>query len=349
MDIVAYLEQYRPAFKKASEDALPRKMTEGWLKQLHEPKYGTQADTHALTEAISKPCYDLLDRGGKMWRPALLLMAACAVSGKDEKEMLPKILPFVPVVELIHNGSLIIDDMEDKSELRRGKPAIHKLYGEDIAINAGNALYFLAYQPLLGYPASVRARLYDVVTTGTMKLHLGQAMDIYWHNHPGRISKEQYLHMCMLKTGMLSSIAAQLGAIIGGGTKNDTAALEKFGHVIGVAFQIQDDIMNVQPTRAWGKTTAEDITEGKLSLPVIITLEKATAEERERLLEILCTHTTDAALKKEAVALLLKHRALIAAQDAAKQLVTEAKQEITQLKRPEKLLALADFVIKRSV
>ena len=145
MDIKEVISRHRERGLKEIEKVFPRQFSDAWLKKyLHEPKYALTYDTHALTEALSKPVYDLLDRKGKMWRPGLMLLCARAVTKKSEKEVVKKIAPLVPIVELLHNGSLVVDDIEDASEMRRGKEALHKIYGEDVAINAGNAPVVLA-------------------------------------------------------------------------------------------------------------------------------------------------------------------------------------------------------------
>ncbi len=357
MDINALLARHRKECQQQIEKVFPREFSRMWLKNyLHEPKYALSYDINALNEALSKPVYDLLDRKGKMWRPGLMLLCAQAVTKKSEKEVVKKITPLVPIVELLHNGSLVADDIEDRSEMRRGKEALHKIYGEDVAINAGNALYFFPFLVLfrnLGhYDEKTRLAVYDIVTENMLKLHLGQALDIHWHNHPdATITEKHYLQMCMLKTGCLSSTAAKLGAAVMGGSRKEVAALEKFGHLAGVAFQIQDDILNVKPSEQWRKVKGEDITEGKMSLMVVHTLSKATPADRERLLSILKRHTAAAEDIDEAIALLEKYRAIAYAKARAASLIQDAvssmKKDLKQSDARQQLLAFADYMITR--
>jgi len=129
--------KYRETIEKALKEFLPEEITVTWAEKAAGKNQWTP-DTNALTNALSTPIWNFLSRGGKRWRPMLMLLSCQAVGGKPED-----IIQFTIIPELIHNGTLIADDVEDGSELRRGKPALHKLFGMDIALNAGNTLYFL--------------------------------------------------------------------------------------------------------------------------------------------------------------------------------------------------------------
>lgn len=123
---------------KQIEKLIPKNIDDTWLeKYIGIPSF--EYDEKACTEAISKPIWDLLERGGKRWRPLLMKLAYTIIREK-ENDIINK---FFIIPELIHNGTLIVDDIEDDSRTRRGRPCIHKLFGKDIAINAGNALYYL--------------------------------------------------------------------------------------------------------------------------------------------------------------------------------------------------------------
>jgi len=203
-------------------------------------------DCESLSGGVSAPIYDMLDRGGKGWRSSLLLLVVEALGGNTEEA-----LDLCTICELIHNGSLIIDDIEDSSLDRRGKPCLHKIYGVDVAINAGNAMYFLPML-LLKHKKGVFSdklliKCYELYTQEMVNLHLGQGTDIWWHNSKKESDPtiEQYLQMCAFKTGTLARLSALLGAYVSGASDEVAGALGKFAECIGVAFQIQDDILSV--------------------------------------------------------------------------------------------------------
>ncbi len=128
---------------RAIEKYIPRRFEESSVVfKLSPPKYGYNLE--ALNKAVAEPIWEFLDRGGKRWRPALFLLV-CEALGKDSKEY----IEYSIIPEVIHNGTLMIDDVEDQSELRRGKPCTYKLHGLDIAINSGNAMYYLPLLPLI--------------------------------------------------------------------------------------------------------------------------------------------------------------------------------------------------------
>ena len=231
------------------------------------------ADTAIPAEAyglINAPARDLLGRGGKRWRPVLMSFC-CELCGGGEAA-----LPFTPLVELPHNGSLIIDDIEDSSDTRRGRPAVHLLHGLDMAINTGNFLYFLP-QVLIDeshLPAEQKYRLFSLHAEALRRLHLGQGLDIQWHRDPGTYpSRAAYLRMCRFKTGSLASLAGQAGAILAGASGETRELLGRLMEDLGVAFQIIDDVTNLT-TGNPGKDRGDDIVEGKKSLPVILLAEK---------------------------------------------------------------------------
>src|SRR3989338_8121156 len=139
-EIIKYLEENKSVIDEVIKKYLPEKLTKKDLEWIFgKPNYAY--DLEALQKSLVDPIWDLLDRGGKRWRPALLLLIAEAVGGNLEK-----IKDFVAISELVHNGTLVADDIEDRSEMRRGQPCVHVKYGVDVGLNAWNFIYFL---PLL--------------------------------------------------------------------------------------------------------------------------------------------------------------------------------------------------------
>jgi octaprenyl-diphosphate synthase len=197
-------------------------------------------------------------------------------------------LPLAPLVEFCHNASLIHDDIEDKSKERRGKPAVHILYGEDTAINSGCFLYFLPLSSIDAWnaPAEAKLKLYSIWAREMRALHLGQSMDIAWHKNRETLpSIDDYYTMCSLKTGVLARFAARTGCLAafysGAGGDVDTARdLSAAAEKLGVGFQILDDVKNLREG-AQGKQRGDDIVEGKKSLPVLLYLHSASCDKVE--------------------------------------------------------------------
>lgn len=247
--------------------AFPSKINREWVQTVSGEKepLGKMSEYNAFCE----PARELLDRGGKRWRPVLMLLSCELVGGGDSA------LPLTPLVEFPHNGSLIIDDIEDKAELRKGGKAVHLIYGDDFAINAGNLLYYLPTTLIDNSNLSETKKLllYKYYSENMRRLHFGQGFDILWHNRPIIPAPNEYEQMCRYKTGALARFAAQAGAIIGGESSKKTVLLGKICESIGVGFQIMDDVVNLT-TGNPGKGRGDDIVEGKKSLPVIIHLEK---------------------------------------------------------------------------
>lgn len=217
-------------------------------------------------DKINAPALDLINRGGKRWRPVLMSFC-CELCGGGNAA-----LPYTPLVELPHNGSLIVDDIEDSSDLRRGKPAVHLIYGEDMAINTGNMLYFLPLYLLdeSDLDAEKKLNLHSIYAKALRRLHFGQGLDIQWHGDPDAFpSKDAYFRMCRHKTGSLAWMAGQAGAAVAGASEDERNRLGSLLEDLGVAFQILDDVKNLTAGLP-GKDRGDDIVEGKKSLPVIL-------------------------------------------------------------------------------
>ncbi len=248
--------------EKQLKKAFPSKITGEWVQTISREKepLGKMSEYNAFCA----PARELLNRGGKRWRPVLMLLACELVDGGEAA------LPLIPLVEFPHNGSLIIDDIEDKAEWRRGGKAVHLIYGDDFAINAGNLLYYMPTILIDNSDLSETKKLllYRYYSENMRRLHFGQGFDILWHNKPIVPTPDEYEQMCRFKTGALARMAAQTGVIIGGGSSEDAEILGTACENMGVGFQIMDDVVNLT-TGNPGKGRGDDIVEGKKSLPVI--------------------------------------------------------------------------------
>ena len=262
-------DQYTRRLEKIEEilaDWLPESPDSVWIHRSAGPLDTGLAD--GTVRPLIEPGRDLMNRGGKRWRPMLALLIA-ELFGKG-----PTAAELAPLVEFAHTGSLIIDDIEDNADMRRGKKTAHLLYGTDTAINAGNFLYFLAPGVIdsIDAPDSLRLRLYRAYTENMRRLHFGQGMDIHWHRNSGVFPPlPEYYQMCSFKTGSLARFAGQVGMIAAGVRGDDPAfgPLARACGTLGVGFQILDDVINLS-TGNPGKARGDDIVEGKKSLPVLL-------------------------------------------------------------------------------
>ena len=353
MDIKKALEEKRPIIDSVIEKYAPRKIDEKKAEYIFgKPRYAYDVDT--LNAGLFEPIWNLLDRGGKRWRPALFIMAVEALGGNIDK-----IKDIVVIPELVHNGTLCVDDVEDSSELRRGKPCVHKVYGVDVAVNTGNALYYLPLLSLIKnrdkFDDKTLVAAYEVYTQEMINVSAGQGMDIWWHKH-GKLNlkEDEYLQMCAYKTGTLARMSAKLAAIFAGGSQKQIDALGKFAETIGVAFQIQDDILNLTPSAlSEMKGIGEDIHEGKRTLLVIRAMQKLPKKKSERLVEILQMHTSNQKIIDEAIALIKETDAFDYCTQRASDLVSQAWKELDPLLKPSnaklQLKAFADYLVQRQV
>lgn len=356
MDIEKFLEEKAALIDKAIEKYIPRKYEKGSLVfSLNPPRYDYDPET--LNKTIAEPLWNFLDRGGKRWRPSLFLLVVEAL-GRDPNEF----LEFAIIPEVIHNATIIADDIEDNSEFRRGKPCTHRLFGLDVAVNVANAMYYLPLLTLLKnrdrLSAEKLSKVYHVYVQEMVNLSFGQAMDIAWHKglaDADKVTESQYMQMCAYKTGALARMAVKMAAILCDAREDMIERLEKFAEAIGVAFQIQDDVLDLVEgdfaERKGGR--GQDITEGKRSLVVIHTLEIAKPTDKKRLLEILNMHTTNQKLKDEAIHIMEKYDSINYAKQFAQRLISESWEAVDKLLPPsgakEKLRAFATYMVKRKI
>jgi len=356
VDISKFLQETAPLIDKAIEKYIPREFTDdSILFKVNPPKFSSNLE--ALNKGVAEPIWEILDRGGKRWRPALFLLV-CEALGENVENC----LDFAIIPEVVHNGTLMIDDLEDDSELRRGKPCSYKIYGVDIAVNAGNAMYYLPLLPLMEkkkqVPAETLRDIYEVYVQEMINLSLGQAMDITWHRgiaNANNLNEEDYLQMCAYKTGTLARMSAKISAVLAGASREQVEKLGCFAESIGIAFQMQDDVLDLIGEEFAEKKggVGQDITEGKRTLMVIHTLKNAADEDNDRLIQILNMHTSNQTLRDEAIAIMKKYGAIDYVKRTATRIVEESWSEVNKLlpesEAKKKLKAFAEFLIKRNI
>jgi len=354
-DIKDFLEKTARRTDQKIEEYMPRRYGEDSLVfRLNPPRY--RPDFEALNKAISEPTWEFLERGGKRWRPAVFLLVLEALGGDPEK-----CFDFAIIPEVIHNGTLIADDIEDASELRREKPCTYRMFGLDIAVNVSDALFFLPMLVLiknkLVVPSEKANKIYEIFVQEMTNLSFGQAMDIAWHKGliSDEVTEEQYLQMCMYKTGTLARMAVRMAAVLAGADDEVVEKMGRFAESIGVSFQIQDDILDIVGEEfAKGKGgLGMDITEGKRSLMVIHALRRANSNDKKWLTSILDMHTSDETLRREAISILKEYGSVEYAKEVAERLKRESLREVDRILPPSKakdrLIALANYLVEREV
>jgi geranylgeranyl diphosphate synthase type I len=300
-------------------------------------------------DELQKSTQHLIKAGGKKIRPSLVVLSSEAVGGTVEEA-----LKTAAAVELIHTFSLIHDDIMDKDDMRRGKPSVHILWGEPMAILAGDTLFSKAFETVLetqidgvSYERVVNAL--KTVVDSCIKICEGQASDMCFEGNFD-VSEAEYMNMIYKKTGALIAAATRSGAIIGGGTPDQVEVLTEYGRLIGLAFQIQDDYLDViSDEENLGKPVGSDITEGKMTLMVVHALSNASDDDKNEIVSILeADEDTDV---DRAIELFGKYGSINYARDIALDNVDQAKKLLETLDESEAKVALAmlaDYVLQRN-
>ena len=310
---------------------------------------GTHPD---MNRYLYGPLSRYSENGGKRHRP-LICFAACRAVGGDVK----RAVSAAAAIEHFHTAALIHDDIADEAELRRGVPCLHLTEGMGLAINAGDLGLTLvngtvAFDPNLD--DSTKIRLITELTEMTRRTIEGQALDIGWARD-GRydITPEDYLVMATHKTAHYSgAVPLAIGAIVGGGSEAEIEGLRNYGLDTGLAFQIQDDLLNlIGSEESTKKDFRNDITEGKRTLVVVHALQNLEGADRARLVEILSSHAKDPAVLEEAVGLMDKAGSIEYARNYAENLTSIAKNRLVDMIDPsparELLISMADWFVSR--
>ena len=284
--------------------------------------------------------------GGKMLRPALSLIVSEAVGGERENT-----LKSAAAIELIHTFSLIHDDIMDQDDMRRGMPSVHKVWGDDVAILAGDTLFSKAFEIIIGTEGTSsdqNNRALATVADACVKICEGQASDMGFEDRFD-VSEDEYMEMIFKKTGALIAAATKVGAIMGGASDDVIDAMYEYGRLIGLAFQIQDDYLDLaSDEETLGKPIGSDIGKGKMT---IIAIKGLANDDSGRLLEILKADGNSQDEIDEAIQILTNCGAIEYAHNLAQESVRKAKEvlEILDDSSSKQVLAdIADFVLERS-
>ena len=293
-------------------------------------------------------------QAGKMVRPALCLLSCEAVRGDRRKA-----LPAAAAIELTHNFTLIHDDIEDGSHSRHGRDTVWRIWGEAQAINAGDGMFVLAHLALYrlveaGVPASMALEAARLLDQACLALCEGQHLDLVFETRLD-VGDEEYLAMISGKTAALMGAATAVGALLGGASQDVVNAFREFGRCLGLAFQIQDDVLGIWgETAQTGKPAGDDIIARKKSFPVVHALGHASKEDRGLLRGIYSSDTVEPQRVEEVLAVLERSGARACSEEAAARHVEAALSALGGLQGPglvparrRELESLALYLVRR--
>lgn len=269
-------------------------------------------------EKLLQPYTYISQVPGKRIRTKLAYAFNCWLNIAEDK-----LLAIGEIIQMLHNSSLLIDDIEDNSILRRGIPVAHSIYGVASTINAANYVVAIALEKVqsLGHPEAVA-----VYTEQLLELHRGQGMEIYWRDNYTCPTEEEYRTMTIRKTGGLFMMAIRLMQLFSENQADFTA----LAGILGLYFQVRDDYCNLcSKEYSENKSFCEDLTEGKFSFPIIHAIQ-SRADDRQ-VLQILRQRTRDIEVKKYCITLLERHGSFAYTRQVLLQLNEAARTEVTRL------------------
>lgn len=291
----------------------------------------------------------LITHGGKRLRP-FMVIKSCQVLGGSKKNAMHA----ASAVEMIHNFSLIHDDIMDNDEIRHGVPTTHKKYGMPLAILAGDVLFSKAYEVVSNSNLSGNStvQLVSRLAKACVDICEGQWLDVSMGEGKRIPSQKEYIEMISKKTAALFDVSCAMGAICATNNKKDIENLSSFGMNLGIAFQITDDLIGViGDPKMTKKPVGNDLREGKKSLPILMALKNAGRSDKKTILKVFGNSKTKRAQMQKAVNII---KDLGIEQDVRNQAQKYAKKAESSLSKysgsaKNELVALLDFVVKRSL
>lgn len=331
---------------------------ESYLKSFADPvgelinSYIPQGSHGDMDRYLYAPLYQYSENAGKRHRPLICYAACLAVGGNPDRATTS-----AAAIEHFHSAALIHDDIADEAELRRGEPCLHLTEGLGLAINMGDLALSMVNGPVVNDPLlddATKVRVISELISMTCRTVEGQALDLGWARD-GRydITPEDYLTMAIHKTAHYSgAVPLAVGAIVAGASEEQVEALRSYGLDTGLAFQIQDDLLNLVGTdEAKKKDFRSDITEGKRTLVVVHALQNAGAAARARLVEILSSKERDPEVLAEAVTIMEEAGSVDYARAYAENLSQNAKARLVEVIEPspyrDLLVSMADWFVNR--
>ena len=248
-----------------------------------------QMQTPEEPELLYAPIIYSMSGGGKRLRPVLLLLTAEAFGGNVEEAM-----PAALAVEIFHNFTLLHDDIMDNADVRRGKPSVFAKWGGNVALLSGDAMLITAYKHLARVAPDVLPHVMNIFGDMALEVCEGQQYDMDFESMDG-VSVEEYMQMIERKTSALLSGSATIGATMAGASEDDIRKIYRFATELGLAFQLQDDVLDSFGDEALGKKIGGDILEGKKTFLMVQAINRADDMERE----VLRTTHRDASLSDD--------------------------------------------------
>lgn len=226
-------------------------------------------------QRLYEPIIYSMSGGGKRLRPVLLLLC-CEAFGGDSQEALPA----AAAVEMFHNFTLLHDDIMDNAAVRRGKPSVQARWGENVAILSGDTMMIYSYRLMSQIPECKLARVMEIFTSMALQVCEGQQYDMDFEEQQ-KVSVPEYMQMIELKTAALLAGSAMIGAVLGYASEEDCRRIYRFAQELGLAFQLQDDLLDSYGDERLGKKIGGDILEGKKTCLMLNAMSRASEEDRE--------------------------------------------------------------------
>ncbi len=295
----------------------------------------------------------LIEAGGKRVRPVLTLTACEAVGGEPED-----VVESAAALELLHTFTLVHDDIMDKDDFRRGVKTVHEVWDEPLAIITGDALFAKVFEAISknarrgNISADKMIQLFETISQASFEVCQGQALDMDFEKRD-KVSKAEYMEMVEKKTGALIKTSTKVGGLLGGGSQEEVEALTEYGRLMGIAFQVQDDLLGIsgEEDKA-GKPIGSDIREGKWTFLAIQAYENSSPDRKEELLNILQDEAGSKEETERIIDIFEETGAIDFAKKRSRELIDEAKTQLEVLpdsKSKKFLLKLADFSINREI
>jgi octaprenyl-diphosphate synthase len=323
---------------------LPSEIRLDWKQIVGSVEPFLQTVAHRLADQIGAFDSDIapyadyaLTNQGKQLRPALVALSGGAAGDVNDSHVLAAV-----IVEMVHLATLVHDDVMDEAELRRGRPTLAANWGNEISVLLGDCLFAHALKLAASFPTPEICR---AVAAATNTVCSGEILQTQRRRNVN-VVQEEYFKILQMKTGELFALSCDLGAFLSGGGPVERAALRQFGLSVGTAYQVYDDCLDLFGSEAAvGKSLGTDLARGKLTLPMLVLLERVGPAERAKLKTLVQEWQPEAFPK--VIKLLHRHQALEASCQAVEQYLDSARQALTVL--PESasraaLLGLADYL-----
>ena len=302
---------------------------------------------HGEPETLYDAVRHLPLAGGKRLRPSIAMISCESISGNVQD-----VIPCAIAIELIHNFTLVHDDIMDKSKLRRKIPSVHIKFGEPTAIMAGDLLFNKAYEAMHNIQGdlSIFKKVEYGLINSVREICEGQQLDMDFEKRQN-VTEKEYIAMIQKKTAVLFSYAAEAGGILGGGKIEQSNALNKYGNSLGLGFQIHDDYLDMSSDeKILGKDIGNDIRNGKKTLIAVHCLNKASGDDKNLLKKIFGNKNASKEEVKQVYNLFKKYNSIEYAKKTAQKYCEKAKKSLSILPDSEAkqiLLELAEYSIRR--